>query len=128
MITTMMIDAGEEVVESESLDPGLSCTPHHGHNKQRKLFANRTSSKPPKFISETKTKQNKTKQTQDQRSASPLNLEIATGMNACRYTPKLVDVLCRGCNMVLFKYRKSSTGPLSKCFLEKMEAKGTQRI
>jgi hypothetical protein len=42
-------------------------------------------------------------------------------MNASRYTPRFVDVFCRNCTSFLFKYRKSTDGPLMKCFIDKMQ-------
>lgn len=42
-------------------------------------------------------------------------------MNANRYAPRFVDVFCRGCSSFLFKYRKSTDGPVMKCFIDKMQ-------
>jgi hypothetical protein len=42
-------------------------------------------------------------------------------MNANRYAPRFVDVFCRGCSSFLFKYRKSSDGPVMKCFIDKIQ-------
>jgi len=39
---------------------------------------------------------------------------------------KTVDVYCKGCNFLLFKYRKGGKGALLKCFKERISQDFTQ--
>ena len=39
---------------------------------------------------------------------------------------KTIDVFCKGCNTLLFKYRKGGKGGLVKCFKERISQNYTQ--